>query len=158
MKKLLLAGYSAIQRIYLQCRFSGHISIGRNCHFRGGFWIRIRGGELKIGEDVFANRGLSINVHKRIEIGAHTIIGEDVKLYDHDHEFRDKGRLIRDQGFFSEAITIGENCWLCSNVVILKGTTIGRGSVIGAGAIIKGVIPEYSIVKAERGTFIAKDY
>ena len=41
---------------------------------------------------------------------------------------------------------IESDCWIASNVIILKGVTIGRGSIVAAGAVLNKSIPPYSIV------------
>lgn len=50
------------------------------------------------------------------------------------------------QGFSSSEISIGDNCWIASNVVILKGVNIGNNVVIGAGCVIYKDIPDHTIV------------
>lgn len=52
--------------------------------------------------------------------------------------------------FKAATITIGKNCWIGTNVVILKGTTIGDNCVIGAGCVVSGDIPKGSIVTQSR--------
>ena len=42
----------------------------------------------------------------------------------------------------------GNNCWICTNAVILKGVEIGDNSVIGAGCVIYRDIPANSVVKS----------
>ena len=42
-------------------------------------------------------------------------------------------------------ITIKDNCWLASNVVVCGGVTIGEGCVIGAGSVVTRDIPPYSL-------------
>lgn len=42
--------------------------------------------------------------------------------------------------------TIGHDCWIGANVVILKGVSIGPGAVIGAGAVVTKDVPPYGIV------------
>ena len=44
------------------------------------------------------------------------------------------------------SIVIEDNVWIGRGAAILSGAHIGKGSVIGAGAVVKGNIPEYSIV------------
>ena len=46
----------------------------------------------------------------------------------------------------SSPIKIGKKCWISSDVIILKGVSIGDNCVIGAGCIIKDDIPSKSIV------------
>jgi len=33
-------------------------------------------------------------------------------------------------------INIGKGCWICANVLILPGVTIGEGTVVAAGAVV----------------------
>lgn len=44
----------------------------------------------------------------------------------------------------------GSHCWFGSNVVILKGCTIGDNCVIGAGCVISQPIPDNSVVSMNR--------
>ena len=46
-------------------------------------------------------------------------IGENVKMYDHNHVFEDIDLPIKKQGMKIGEINIGENCWLGANVTIL---------------------------------------
>ena len=45
----------------------------------------------------------------------------------------------------AKPITIKDNCWLASNVVVCGGVTIGEGCVIGAGSVVTRDIPPYSL-------------
>jgi maltose O-acetyltransferase len=38
-------------------------------------------------------------------------------------------------------VTIGDNVWITTNVIILPGVSIGNNSVIGAGSVVTGDIP-----------------
>ena len=54
--------------------------------------------------------------------------------------------FINDKGVatdleYAKPITIGNNCWLASNVVVCGGVTIGDGCVIGAGSVVTKDIP-----------------
>ena len=40
------------------------------------------------------------------------------------------------QGYSKGPIKIGSDCWIGSNVTILKGVNIGDNVIIGAGSII----------------------
>lgn len=44
------------------------------------------------------------------------------------------------------SVSIGENSFIGARVVILPGTQIGKLCIIGAGAVVKGDIPDYSVV------------
>lgn len=120
------------------------LSIG-SLHFRRGVTLNINNGELIIGMNLFVNNYSSINCQKKISIGDNCLFGEGVKIYDHDHIFNSQS-LIYKSGFKTKAVSIGDNVWIGSNSIILKGTNIGNNSVIGAGMVITGNIPENSIV------------
>lgn len=104
-------------------------------------------GVLEIGSNVFFNNDCSINCLERIEIGDDCLFGEGVRIYDHDHRFRDCCTPIVDQGFISGSVSVGSGTWVGSNVVILRGSSVGKNCVIGAGCIIHGNIPDGSLVK-----------
>ena len=53
------------------------------------------------------------------------------------------------QGYNTAPIKIGHDCWIGSNVVILKGVTIGDNVIVGAGCIIKEDIPNNMIVRGD---------
>ena len=75
------------------------------------------------------------------------MFGEGVRIYDHDHRFSCFGKLVSDQGYKSAPVSIGNNCWFGSNVIILRGTTVGNNCVVGAGSVLSGNIPDGSLVK-----------
>ena len=119
--------------------FGNKIDIRNNCNFVIG-----KKAELKIGDAVFMNNSCSINCLEKIEIGENTLFGESVKLYDHNHQYSKE--KIEHKKFNTSPIKIGNNCWLGSNVIVLKGVEIGNNCVIGAGCIIYKNIPAGSVV------------
>lgn len=118
--------------------------LGRNFYCRDNVILNVANGKLQIGDGVFFNNNCSLNCRDSIIIGNDCLFGEGVKIYDHDHEFRKKG-LIKEQGFVKEGISIGNNVWVGSNCVILKGVTIGDNVVISAGTIVRENVPDNCI-------------
>ena len=100
--------------------------------------------EIVIGDGVYFNEGIMISAKKGVSIGDGCQFGPNVKVFDNNHRFDCNG--VR-ADHISERIAIGNNCWLASNVVVLKGAAIGDHCVIGAGCIIDRNIPANSIVK-----------
>lgn len=129
-------------------RFGGaRFIVGKHVTFRKGFSMMIgKNGEVNIGNTVFFNNYCSLNAIERIIIGDGTIFGENVKVYDHNHCYQDPNVPIKEQGFTSAPVNIGKHCWIASNVVILKGVTIGDNCVIGAGCVIYKDVPEESVM------------
>ncbi|MGR5123490.1 acyltransferase [Vibrio harveyi] len=119
---------------------NGTLKFNGSFHARRYLTINISNGTVVLGNGVFFNQGVSINCRNAVIIGNNTILGENVKIYDHNHRFRDK-EIIKKQGFKTKEVDIGENVWIGSNVVILSGVKIGDNSVISAGSIIKENVP-----------------
>ena len=125
------------------------LELGKNISFRNHIHIIVQnGGSLEINDNVFFNNYCSINCLEKISIGENTLFGENVKLYDHNHSYeRNETKLVVNHSNFTTApIVIGKNCWLGSNVIVLKGVTIGDHSIIGAGCVIHKDIPANSTV------------
>lgn len=102
--------------------------------------------EVKISDNVSFNNYCSVCAFKEITIGEGTIFGENVKIYDHNHIYKDPTIAIKHQGYTSAPIHIGKHCWIGSNVTILKGVKIGDNCVIGAGCVIYKDVSANSVV------------
>lgn len=131
--------------------FGKRFSLGKGTTFRRYFQIYLDPqATIRIGRNCFFNHGCSINALQRIEIGDDCLFGENVKIYDHNHRFSRGDIPIKEQGFSADGVTIGNQCWIGSNVVILRGVHIGARCVIGAGAVVDRDIPEGMLVTADR--------
>lgn len=102
------------------------------------------GAELVIGDRVFFNEHSSLRCVHRIHIGKDTLFGDGVRLYDQNHAYSDYH--VERYGYQKGGITIGKNCWIGANSVILKGVTIGDNVIIGAGCVVYKDIPSHSVV------------
>lgn len=140
--------FALIKKWFYSLIFRGKVKFGKGFTFRKGFNLSIEGnGNIEIGTKCFFNNYCSINSLDKISIGDNSIFGENVKLYDHNHRFADISKGIMEQGYTSEPIIIGKNCWIGSNVTILRGVTIGDNVIVGAGCLINKDIPCNTIVK-----------
>ena len=107
---------------------------------------------LKIGTHTYFNQGMVISCQKEIKIGEGCLFGPSVKIYDNNHKFsKDMGVSYE---FKAESISIGDHCWIASNVVILKGTHIGKNCVIGANCVVSGIIPDNTIIRQKDNLII----
>lgn len=130
----------ALDGLRIRIHGGGRILIGKGFRCRSGVVFNVSaGGEIAVGEGVFINDGCSLNARSRIRIGSGTLLGQNVLMYDHDHDYKDADQM--QTAYTSADIDIGQNVWIGSGVIILKGTKIGDQCVIGAGSVVKGVIP-----------------
>ena len=130
-----------------------NLQLGKSLDFRNyiSIWVG-KNGKLKLGDKVFLNNYCSINCLHSIEIGENTLFGEGVKIYDHNHQYsyHNDQLNVSKKDFSLGAVRIGKNCWLGSNVVVLKGVTIGDNSIIGAGCVIHKDVPANSVIVNEQ--------
>ena len=83
-----------------------------------------------------------------MHIGKQCFIGPNVTIVTPVHPFLACDRNMRwaPDGTkfdyeYARPITIGDNVWLASNVVVCGGVTIGHDTVIGAGSVVTRDIP-----------------
>lgn len=95
-----------------------------------------------IGTNVYMGKGCRIFVRSNFNLGADTLLADNVSIYDHNHVTERKEIPISMQGYSSAPISIGANCWLCTNVVVTKGSKIENGVVVGANTVVKGICKE----------------
>lgn len=149
--KLIYHINTIAKKIFLKLIYGKSLIIGKKVSWRKSITFMIqRGAVVKVGSNCFFNNNCSVNANKEVLIGDNTMFGENVKIYDHNHHFNKSNTCISDQGFSNGTVQIGNNCWIGSNVIILKDTRIGDNVIVGAGTVIKGDIPSNKIVKQKR--------
>ena len=103
-----------------------------------------------IGKNTYANFNLTVLDTCPVNIGRDVFIGTGVSLVTPLHPMHYLDRNIyfnEEKGYltdkeYGKPITIGDNCWICSNVTVVGGVTIGNGCVIGAGSVVTKDIPD----------------
>lgn len=101
---------------------------------------------LVIGERCVIGARGTITAHESIEIGDDVWFGMDVFVSDANHGYQDPDTPIGLQFGRHDPIRIGSGSWLGHGVVVLPGSRIGRNVVVGAGAVVRGVVPDHSVV------------
>lgn len=115
----------------------------------GGRFTSNSGGELRIGNSTSFNAGCIITCKDRITIGKNNAFGPRVMIYDHDHVFNSVNG-VKNSDFALDCIEIGDNCWIGAGTIILRGTHIGSNCIIAAGSVVKGTVPDNTILIQKR--------
>lgn len=125
------------------------IVIGENAMIDSFVKIKPAGGngDLTIGANTVINSGTVIYTGHGVSIGANVAIAANCTLAPTNHEYRDKKKNIKDQGFMESkgGILIEDDVWIGANAVLLDGAVVRRGAVIGAGSVVRREVPAYSI-------------
>jgi len=92
-------------------------------------------------------------------IGDDVIISRDVYLLIHDYSITNGlkaiGENLSKDAYWLKDIYIGDNCFVGARAMILPGTRIGKNCIIGAGSVVKGNIPDNSIVTGNPAKILA---
>ncbi len=100
-------------------------------------------GTLEAGDDCTINaftvvRG-TVGLGNGVRVGAHT------SLLGFNHSM-DPDRPVFRQPSTERGITIGDDVWIGSHVVITDGVTVGAHAVVGAGSVVTRDVPEWAVV------------
>lgn len=93
--------------------------------------------KLKIGDRSWIGDDVSLYSLGEIEIGADTVISQKCYLSSGSHRYNKT-----DFPIYSEKITIGDECWLATDVFVACGITVGKGTVVGARSSVFNNLPE----------------
>lgn len=81
-----------------------------------------------------------------VYIGKNVMMAEDVKIFTVNHATsRIDIPMCEQKSQVQRPVTIGNDVWIGSNVLILPGSTIGNGVILGAGCVVRGAIPDYAV-------------
>ena len=122
------------------------ISIAENVMINESNYLTIKNkSHFSIGKNTYITRA-TISCLGKIEIGENCILGEGMKLFDHNHQYTKDPFSVSKTEFNVGFIKMGNNVWTGANVVILKDVTIGDNVIIGAGCVIHKDVPANSII------------
>ena len=105
----------------------------------------------KIGKNTFFNFNFTCQDDAAVTIGECCDFGPNVTIATPLHPMLsdERRRLMCPDGTakrlcWAKPVVIGDGCWICANVTILPGVTIGENCVIGAGSVVTRSIPANS--------------
>ncbi|MCK5536211.1 MAG: acyltransferase [Bacteroidales bacterium] len=113
------------------------------------YYFLSKNGVVFSGTPRFIGLTSTFDTHGLITIENNVVISEKVIFLTHDYSIVNVSKvyLQNNSGYpWIGNIFIGENTFIGIRVIILPGTTIGKNCIIGAGAVVKGTIPDDSIV------------
>lgn len=109
---------------------------------------------IRIGERCNIGRGGSLVGRVGITIGDDVTIAPDLYVTDHNHAYDDVDVPIARQWPHEAPVSIGSGSWIGAGVVILPGTTIGEHVTVAAGSVVRGDVPDRSVVAGVPGRVV----
>jgi len=101
---------------------------------------------ISIGDRCTIGRGVSIVGRHRIVIEDDVTTAPNIYITDHNHGYNELGIPIGRQWLSEEPVRIGAGSWLGTGVVVLPGADIGRHVAVASNAVVRGVVPDNSVV------------
>jgi len=126
---------------------------------------------MKLYNKVLKSTGMAINGTPRfvafsvkfddfnlITLGDRLVVSSNVIFLTHDYSYT-TGLIslgespLTDIGILGP-ITVGNNVFIGMNSIILPGSKIGNNVIVGAGSVIRGIIPDYSVISGNPAQLI----
>lgn len=116
---------------------------GKNINIDHGAFFA-SGRDIELGD----NSGIGINcrVTGPLTIGNDVMMAPNVTIVTQNHETSDLTIPMRLQTADKHKVTIGNDVWIGTNVIILPGITVGNGVIVAGGAVVTKDVPDYAIV------------
>jgi acetyltransferase-like isoleucine patch superfamily enzyme len=134
--------------------------------------ILLKGGTIRLGDNVTIRRGCVLNVagdleldgenllswftvihcSTRIHLERMAIVGEHVTIADSSHYFTEPDAPIY-HNLRTGSIEIGRNTWLCPKATVTRDAKIGSHCIVGSGSVVVGEIPAGSLASGVPATY-----
>ena len=121
------------------------ITIGSGVFIGRNTILSCKNGDIVLGDG--ANVGFNCEIFSaaHVEIGARALLAAYCYVIGGDHDWKDAGASVLDQGRRAAGVTVGAGAWLGAGAKILDGVTVGEHAIVGAGAVVTSAVPAAAI-------------
>lgn len=119
------------------------------------FSTRRREAMIVVGVDCGFS-GVVIVSATRVEIGDRVLIGSNSTIMDTDFHPLSPEARARGEAARSRPVRIEDDVFIGTQVLILKGVTVGQGAVVGAGSVVVRDVPPGSIVAGNPAQIVGR--
>lgn len=138
--------YQCCKVIFKKCGLN--VNIERMAFFGSGF-------KIEIGNN--SGIGVKCTVPSDTIIGDDVLMGRNLYIFSHNHNYIDSNKLIRLQKHQQKKQTvIGNDIWIGSNCTFTPGRKIRNGIVIGTCSVVTKDFDEYSVIGGNPAVLIKK--
>lgn len=117
------------------------LTLGDRSYIAAGAYLT---GDIHVGADCSINPYTV--VRGRVTLGAGVRMGAHTSLLGFNHTMDDPDVPVFRQPLTSRGITVGDDVWIGSHVVVLDGIEVGERSVLAAGAVVTKDVPAGAVV------------
>ena len=109
---------------------------------------------ITIGDRTSVGKGCWFVGRQRIDVEADVTFAPNVYVTDQNHTYADPWLPVGLQVLAVDPVRIGAGTWIGTNVVVLPGADIGRNCTVAAGTVVRGVVPDHSVVAGVPGRIL----
>ena len=114
------------------------------------------GGRVTIGKHTRINGDCWIGARTTVTIGDWCLVS-DCAIFDNDfHNVLPRERHLPPAPDVAAPVHIGDNVWIGTRALVMKGSVIGADSVVGAGAVTRGSVPAGVVVAGNPAVVVRK--
>jgi len=121
---------------------------GRHCGIYLGSSFELGpAGEVEMG-DYCTLVGVIVATNARTRIGHYCFLAHDVVIADaaFARPWVESDDPAPSSAEPDDAVVLGDDVWVATGAVLLRGTRLGDGAIVGAGAVVNSVVPPRAIV------------
>lgn len=104
------------------------------------------GSNISLGDYVFINRRVMLDDRGALTIGDYSMLAAGVTVETHAHEFEDFSTPMPYGGRLTKPVTIGSECLVGYNAVVMAGTTIGDRVIVAANSVVTKDVDDFHVV------------
>ncbi|MFX4292228.1 acyltransferase [Streptomyces bohaiensis] len=101
---------------------------------------------LTLGDGVVLGRGSHVVVEAPVDVADDVFLGPYCYVTSTNHSYDDPARPVGLQWPRAAPVAIGPGSWIGAGAVVLPGARLGRNVVVAAGAVVRGEIPDHTVV------------
>nr|WP_297526139.1 glycosyltransferase [uncultured Roseateles sp.] len=126
------------------------ITIGHQSTLEKNSYLNAHGGSIVVGEQVHVGVGCVMQGRGGLKVGKHTMFGPYAQVYTSNHRTSAPSLPRHLLGERPRAVSIGDNCWIGANCIVLPGARIDDESIVPAGEIVRRIaMPSMSAPPSE---------
>lgn len=101
---------------------------------------------LQIGKHSYMNSGrIATAPDARVTIGRWCRLGYNVRLLAIGADSEFPTGPLKYRKYKKGNVTIGDGVWICDDVIILQGVTVGDFAIIGANSVVREDVPPFGL-------------
>lgn len=122
------------------------VSLGRWSWIGNDTKLRCHAGRLEIGAKTVVGQEVTFSTYEHISLGRECIVADRAMFIDFDHAVMMIESPIRQQGLYSRPVRVGHNVWVGYGACFLRGTTTGDNAIVGTYSVVTRDVEANAVV------------